>query len=124
MKKIMVVDDEPAITRMVKLNLEETGLYEVMTENNGPHVIEVVREFMPDLIFLDIMMPEMTGDEIAETLKNDSELENIKVVFLTALVTRDETANGKNEIGTNQFLAKPVSTKDLLHCINEVLNEE
>ena len=121
--KILVVDNEESITRMIKLNLERTGQYEVITQNKGRLAIETARECMPDLIFLDVMMPDMGGDEIATLIQEDDKLKHIRIVFLTAIVTRDETANGKNEIGGFHFLAKPVSTEDLVHTIEKVLNE-
>lgn len=123
-RKILIVDDEVAITRMAKLNLERTGLYEVRTENQGKSAVQAAREFRPDLIFLDVMMPDMPGDKIATALRDDDELKDIKLVFLTAIVTRDETADGNNEIGGNQFLAKPVNTQDLLRTIDKLLNTD
>jgi len=119
--KILVVDNEESITRMIKLNLERTGRYDVATQNKGLLAVETAREYMPDLIFLDVMMPDMGGDEIATLIQEDDELKHINIVFLTAIVTRDETANGQNEIGGFLFLAKPVSTEDLVHTIEEVL---
>ena len=62
-KRILVVDDEPAITRMVKLNLERTKKYEVRTENQGSKAIEAARDFEPHLIFLDVMMPDFRFNE-------------------------------------------------------------
>ncbi len=119
--RVLVVDDEPSITRMIKLNLEKTGDYEVWTENEGCRAVEAAREFMPDIIFLDVMMPDLQGNVIAEQLMEDAALKDIKRVFLTAIVTRDETADGGNEIGGNHFLAKPVNTKDIIHMIEEIL---
>ncbi len=119
--KILVVDDEISITRMIKINLEMTGKYDVRTENFGRDVLQAVREFQPDLLFLDVMMPDISGDEVFTMLKEDDDLNHTKVVFLTALVTRDETAGGHNKIGGNIFLAKPVKTKDLVHVIDKVL---
>ena len=120
-RKILVVDDEQGITRMIKLNLERTGDYEVRTENSGKLARQVAIEFRPDLIFLDIMMPDLSGDQVSGLLKEEPELKETKVVFLTAIVTRDETANGHNRIGGQIFLAKPVNTKDLIYTINQVL---
>ncbi len=122
-QKILVVDNEDGITRMIKLNLERTGEYEVMTQDKGSLAIETAREFMPDLIFMDVMMPDMGGDEVATLLQEDDNLKHIKIVFLTAIVTRDETANGRNEIGGYLFLAKPVTTEDLIRTIDIVLNK-
>ena len=122
-KRILVVDDEPALTRIVKLNLERTGNYEVRTENQGSKAVQAAREFKPDLIFLDVMMPDMTGDEISAQLKEDEELSQIKFIFMTAIVTKDETENMGTNIGGNEFLAKPVKTDELLATIERVLGE-
>lgn len=121
--KILVIDDEPGLTRMIKLNLERSGEFEVRTENRGDMAIQVAHEFDPDIIFLDIMMPDVPGEVIAEQLRADEKLYSKKLIFLTAIVTRDETADGHNRIGGHQFLAKPVSTKDLLRTIEQVLQE-
>ena len=122
-KRILVVDDEPALTRMVKLNLERTGNYEVRTENQGSLAVQAAREFKPDLIFLDVMMPDMTGDEVSAQLKEDEELSQIKFIFMTAIVTKDETESMGSNIGGNEFLAKPVKTDELLATIERVLSE-
>ena len=122
-KKILVVDDEASLTRMVKANLERTGKYEVRTENMGSKAIEAAREFKPDLMFLDVMMPDMSGDEVAAALREDTELKNMKFVFLTAIVTKDETETMGSEIGGNQFLAKPVKTDELIATIERMLGD-
>lgn len=120
-KRILMVDDEAALTRMVKLNLERTGNYEVRTENEGAKAIAAAREFKPDLIILDVMMPGMTGDEIAAQLKEDPELSKIKFIFVTAIVTRDEAGQAGSEIGGNVFLAKPIKAEELIGTIEKVL---
>ena len=120
-KRILMVDDEPALTRMVKLNLERTGNYEVRTENEGAKAVAAAREFKPDLIMLDVMMPGMSGDEIAAQLKEDSELSKIKFIFVTAIVTRDEAGQAGSEIGGNVFLAKPIKAEELIATIERVL---
>ena len=122
-KRILVVDDEPALTRMVKLNLERTGKYEVRTENQGSMAVQAAREFKPDLIFLDVMMPDMSGDEVSAQLKEDEDLSRIKFIFMTAIVTKDETESMGSNIGGNEFLAKPVKTDELLATIERVLGE-
>ncbi len=120
-KRILVVDDEPAITRMVKLNLERTQNYEVLTENHSTNAIAAARQFQPDLILLDVMMPEMDGDEIASQLKQDEQLSKIKFVFMTAIVTKDDIESMGSNIGGNEFLAKPVKTEELIAMIERVL---
>ena len=122
-KRILIVDDEPALTRMVKLILEKTGKYEVRTENKGTMAITAAKEFNPDLIFLDVMMPDMGGDEIAVLLKEDEELSKIKFIFMTAIVTKDETEATGTNIGGNEFLAKPVSPEELIATIETALDD-
>lgn len=119
-KRILVVDDEIALTRMVKMNLENAGDFVVRTVNQGSEAISAAREFMPDLIFLDVMMPDMSGDEVALELREDPVLANIPMVFMTAIVTKSETGSTGANIGGNEFLAKPARTADLLAVIEKM----
>jgi CheY-like chemotaxis protein len=116
-QRILLVDDEPGITHMLRLNLEQTGRFEVLEENRGSRAIEAVRAFRPDLIFLDVMMPDMGGEEVAERLREDPELGNTQFVFLTAIVTKEETGGGPADISGNTFLAKPVRRQELLDVV-------
>jgi CheY-like chemotaxis protein len=122
-KKILVVDDEAALTRMIKLNLERTGNYEVRTENIGGNAIAAVREFQPDLLFLDVMMPGTDGTEIADQLKNEEEFANLKFIFMTAIISKEETDKLGSNIGGNEYLAKPVKTEELIETIERVLGD-
>ena len=106
---------------MVKMNLERTGKYEVRTENQGRKAVAAAREFMPNLIFLDVMMPDMSGDEVSQELRDDPVLAGIKIVFMTAIVTKAETSEMGGEIGGNEFLAKPVKTEELIATIERIL---
>jgi CheY-like chemotaxis protein len=119
-KRILVVDDEIALTRMVKMNLENAGDFVVRTVNQGSEAVSAAREFMPDLIFLDVMMPDMSGDEVALELREDPVLANIPMVFMTAIVTKSETGSTGANIGGNEFLAKPARTADLLAVIEKM----
>ncbi len=120
-KRILIVDDETQFTRMVKLNLERTGKYEVREENHGAKAVEAAREFRPDLTLLDIMMPDMEGSDVAAVFRDDPMLSQIKIVFLTAIVTKEETQPTGSTIAGNVFLAKPVKTEDLVTCIENAL---
>ncbi len=122
-RRILVVDDEPDITRMIKLVLEQTGRYEVRTENLGRRAIEAAREFRPDLILLDVMMPGMLGSEIGMRLQEDPELRAIKFVFLTALVTKDEELRSTGQIGGHTFVAKPISADQLCRVVEDQLRQ-
>lgn len=120
-KKILLVDDEVVLTRMIKLNLERTGHYDVFTVNEGPKALAAVRKFQPDMIFMDVMMPDMSGDEVIAEIREDEKLASIPYVFMTAIVTKDETEAMGNMIGGNEFLAKPVKTEELIEVIERTL---
>jgi DNA-binding response OmpR family regulator len=122
-KKILVVDDEQSMTRMLKRNLEATGRYDVRTENSGAAGVTAAREFQPDLILLDVMMPGIDGGEVAAKIKEDKRLANIPVVFLSAIVKKEETQPTGGNIGGLTFLAKPVKLDDLVTCIENHLGK-
>ena len=115
-KRILVVDDEETVTRMLKLNLEETGDFEVAVENSSLHVLHAVRTFHPDLIILDILMPEMTGDYVAQKLRDVAALKDIPIIFLTAIGQKppDPTLTEQDPV-----IRKPVDTLQLVRLINE-----
>ncbi|MCK9380653.1 MAG: response regulator [Sulfuritalea sp.] len=117
MKRILVVDDDPAIRRMTKLGLESAGAYTVFMENLGVRAVETARSCRPDLILLDIMMPDMDGSDVATALQEDPELRHIKLVFLTALLSKSqETKSGEHIV-----IAKPVTTQELVAIIEQEL---
>ena len=119
-KRIFIVDDEPSITRTMQVNLERTGAYTVGTENHALRALAAAREFRPDLILLDVMMPEIDGGELAGEIQSDPALGRVPVVFLTAMVGPMETGGGEYlESGGQTFVAKPVSLDALIKCIEE-----
>jgi CheY-like chemotaxis protein len=122
-KRILLVDDEPALTRMMRLNLEQTGRFEVREESHGSNALAAAREFRPHLIFLDVMMPDMGGDEIAEQLDEDPQLSRIPYIFLTAIVTKRETGTGAAEIAGKTYLAKPVKREELLSVVDGLIGD-
>jgi CheY-like chemotaxis protein len=117
--KVLIVDDEPNFTQMMKMNLQAKGPYNVLVENQGSKAMEVARKFLPDIIFLDIVMPDMDGPQILAECRQDPKLKNTPVVFLTALVTKDEVTMDGSVIAGNAFLAKPVTTDQIVECIKE-----
>ena len=121
--RILVVDDEPSFTRLVKFNLEKSGIYDVRTENDGKRALETAREFQPDLVLLDVIMPSVDGGQVAADIQAEASLKDTPIVFLTAVVTRPETENGARNIAGRPFLAKPVTVGTLMHCIEEHLKK-
>ena len=118
-KRILIVDDEVNLTQMVKLNLEASGEYEVEIENRGMEALETAQAFKPDLIFLDLIMPDIEGSEVARYIRSDRNLKNIPIVFFTATITSEEVNHTGGVVGGETFLAKPVSLKQLIKCIEE-----
>jgi CheY-like chemotaxis protein len=116
-KKILIIDDEEYFTRMVKLNLEKTGKYEVKTENKGALGLAAAKEFKPDLILLDILMQDLEGGEVAKQIKNDKDTKGIPIVFLTAIATKEQVDASRGVIGGYPFIAKPVFEGELIDCI-------
>jgi len=120
-KRILLVDDEAPITRMMRRNLEATGQFEVRDINDPTMALATAREFRPDLVFLDVMMPEKDGGELAADFKDDPVLSAVPIIFLTGIVSRDEVKPTGSVIGEHICLAKPVKLDDLLACIDEQL---
>jgi len=116
-KKILVVDDEPSIANLIKINLEYEG-YEIEVALNGNNAIKKAKEFKPDLITLDVLMPEMNGFQVMEVLKNDPETKNIPVIFIS-IVEGVQKERGFY-LGAVDFLSKPIEFGELFKTIKEV----
>ena len=117
--RILIVDDEVAFTRMVKLNLEKAGEFEVRIENRATGALAAARSFKPDLILLDVIMPSMDGGDVQNQIKRDRTLRDTPIIFLTATVSKREAGEGGMNSGGELFLAKPVTVENLVACINE-----
>lgn len=122
-KRILIVDDEVGITRLAKLSLERSGRYKVRTENNGLQALAAAREFNPDLILLDVVMPTVDGGDVAAQVQADPVLKQIPIMFLTAIVSNQDTANGPLIRGGMRFLAKPITLAALVQAIEEALGD-
>lgn len=120
-KKILLIDDEEGFCSLVKLNLEKTKRFEVLTSTSGLEGIEIAKDKQPDLILLDIYMPDMEGSEVAEHLLEDATTKDIPIIFLTALVDKETVELGGGIIGKREFIAKPVAPKELISRIEAIL---
>lgn len=120
-KKIMVVDDEEDITKLVQLMLEIEG-FEVVAAHSGQEALDKVCDEMPDLILLDIMMPEMDGWEVYRRLKQDKRTTDIPVAMLTAKTTPLDINIGLHVAKADDYITKPFERKDLLERIKRMLD--
>jgi|SRR5207248_2627569 len=121
-KRILIIDDDPSVTRAVKVLLETSGNYSVEEENNSRNAFATARWFRPDLIFLDVMMPDLDGGDIAHQIESDALLQGTPIVFFTGLVSGEEAAS--NRIGGYRFIAKPLRRDQLLGCVEEILKTD
>lgn len=120
-KRILIVDDEASFTRLLKLNLEQTEAYDVRVENWAEDALPAAREFKPDLVLLDVVMPRMFGGDVAAQLQADPALKTTPIVFLTAAVKKSGVAAHGGTISGFPFLAKPVSADEVIACIEHNL---
>src|SRR5207302_6195658 len=118
--RILIIDDSRDFTYSAKLGLERTGRYSVWEENDPAKAHQTAQRLKPDLILLDISMPETDGGEVAARIKSDPALHRTPIVFLTALVTKAEARSGLRIQG-HPFLAKPISVPELIEGIERNL---
>lgn len=121
-KKILAVDDERHILRLVQINLEKAG-YEVVTGSNGREALEMVAQHSPDLIVMDVMMPEMDGFEALQTLKNDPATASIPVIMLTAKAQDADVFHGWQS-GADLYLTKPFNPMELLTFVKRIFEAQ
>ncbi len=118
-KKILIVDDEADVTELLAYHLKAKG-YVVETLNDPNSSISLARSFNPDLIMLDMMMPDLNGIQICRMLRADPKLKNVPVVFLTAKTEEVDRVQGF-ETGADDYVCKPFSTKELLLRVQSIL---
>ncbi|MBU2559431.1 response regulator [archaeon] len=119
--KIMLVDDEPGILRVERIILEKAG-YEVVEASSGEECLEKLKSVKPDLILMDVMMPEMDGWEATRIIKEDDDTKNIPVVIVTVKDSDDEKTRSYMYSHADGHLVKPLSMGELLETVSWVFN--
>ena len=117
--RILVVDDEPEAVELIEFNLKQSG-YTVSTAADGADALKKARSQPPDLIVLDVMLPEMDGFEICKTLRLDPSTNKVPIIMLTAKAAEIDRVLGL-ELGADDYLTKPFSTRELLLRIKKIL---
>lgn len=118
-KRILVVDDETDVTELLEYNLNREG-YEVTSINNPLLILGTAREFAPDLIILDVMMPDLSGIQIARMLRADTGMAHVPILFLTARDQAEDRVKGL-EAGADDYICKPFDVRELLLRIQAIL---
>ena len=116
--KILVVDDDPDIVEILKYNLKNSG-YSVKSAGNGVEAIKKAKKFIPDIILMDVMMPEMSGIEACEEIKKIDQLSQAIIIFLSAR-SEDYTQISAYDAGADDYISKPVKPKILLKKISNI----
>ncbi len=117
-RKILVVDDERHIVRLVQVNLERAG-YEVITAYDGVEALEKIKADSPDMVVLDVMMPRMDGFEVLKNLQADPRYQNIPVIMLTAKAQDADIFKGWAS-GVSSYLTKPFNPRELLVFVERI----
>jgi CheY-like chemotaxis protein len=117
-KTILLIDDEEDFLFFVKKNLELND-YRVAATSKGAEGIKLARDIRPDLILLDIMMPDMPGDKVAQQIKDNKSTKDIPIVFVTAAASKDEVSSRKGVVCGYPFIAKPVSEEEIIATIEK-----
>jgi CheY-like chemotaxis protein len=117
MKKVIVVDDEPDVIYSIKEGLEND--FEIKGTTSGKQLFQTLELYTPDIILLDIMMPEMNGWEIIKKLKENEKMKNIPIIIITA--RKDKVAENAGHFYAEDYIEKPFTIKDVKERINRIL---
>lgn len=132
-KRILLVDDEASFTRLTSLMLEQSGKYEVRAVNRAAEILPALNSFSPDLVVMDVIMPDASGIDIARRMKANPAQRGIPIIFLTASISKEDPARWDSGVEgisfkieddlllQNPVLTKPVGSKELMAKIDEVL---
>lgn len=122
-KRILIIDDEVSFTRLMSMNLEDTGDFEVKIENDPLKATQTAKYFKPDMVILDILMPGKSGLQLATEWESSEELAALPILFLTAAMSKDQPDVENELLIKHQVLIKPVSFTQLVDTIRQVLKK-
>ena len=122
-RKVLVVDDDRDLVELIVDVLERDGRFETRTVNNGFDAGMMVKEYRPDLIVLDVMLPDINGKEVCQRVRNDSSLDEVRIICISGMVEEDKISELK-AAGANDFLQKPFDTERLIERLCVLLDIE
>ena len=120
-KKILIVDNEPDLTNVLKIALEGLGGFRVQTENNPLMAVTSAKQFGPDLIIMDIKMPALDGADVAVQLKDEAALSEVPIIFLTGAVSVPEIVHHGRTVSGLRFLPKTMRLDAMVACLRGIL---
>ncbi|MCP4194863.1 MAG: response regulator [Planctomycetaceae bacterium] len=122
-RKVLIVDDDEELVELLKDTFDRDGRFEIRTANNGFDAGMLVKEFRPDLVVLDVMLPDINGREVCVRVRSDSTLDEVKIICISGMVEADKVADLK-AAGANDFVQKPFAVDKLLERACELLTLE
>lgn len=118
-KKVLIVEDEESLLKLESILLTSKG-YDVRGVSNGQEALDAIAEEKPDLVLLDIMLPEIDGFEVCQRIKDDPETKEIPVIMLTAKKSREDMARGE-KVGADWYITKPFKSVMVIETIQRFL---
>jgi excisionase family DNA binding protein len=112
-RKLLIVDDDQELVELLADTFERDGRFEIKTANNGFDAGMLVKEFRPDLVVLDIMLPDINGKEVCQRIRSDATMEAVKIICISGMVEQDKVADLK-AAGADDFMQKPFATDKLV----------
>jgi len=122
-RKVLIVDDDEELVELLVDVFERDKRFDIRTANNGFDAGMTVKEFRPDLVVLDVMLPDINGKEVCQKIRSDKTLEKVRVICISGMVEQDKIADLK-VAGANEFLQKPFTVDSLLDCACDQLDME
>jgi excisionase family DNA binding protein len=122
-RKVLIVDDDEELVELLSDVFAKDGRFDIRTANNGFDAGMLVREFRPDLVVLDVMLPDINGKEVCQRVRSDESLESVKIICISGMVEQDKIAELR-EAGANDFLHKPFNVDRLLDRACDLLEIE
>ena len=119
--KLLVVDDEQSIVELVSVLLSDAG-FDVTTAYSGSDALEKLKAATPDLILMDMMLPEMTGTQVIEKIRQDPTTKDLKIAMLTVVKPGEIGEETLNRIGISDFIPKPFENEDLIYRVKKILD--
>jgi len=122
-RKVLIVDDDEELVELLTDVFEKDGRFDIRTANNGFDAGMLVKEFRPDLVVLDVMLPDINGKEVCQRVRSDSNLETVKIICISGMVEQDKVADLR-AAGADDFIQKPVTVDRLLERACDLLEIE
>lgn len=120
-RKALIVDDDEELVELIRDVLEADGRFDIRVANNGFDAGMMVKEYRPDIIVLDVMLPDINGKEVCQRVRNDSTLDDVRIICISGMVEQDKIADLK-EAGANEFMQKPFEIETLIDKMCHLLD--